>query len=505
MIFLPIVQRELRVQARQKRTYRLRLFAASIAIAMVAFMLSARRAVGGPDGSGLFWLLGWVSFIYCLVAGAGATADCLSEEKREGTLGLLFLTDLKGYDVVLGKLLAISLNNFYGLVAIFPPLGITLLLGGVTAGEFWRLALLLINTLFLSVAIGMLISSMSRSEQRAWAGTFGGVLLLAGLPLFTGFELFDLRYHFHPALFWKGLLSMHSLSWVLLAVAGVILPRAWQDQPLSDSNRSGSRRLDIFLGRLSERHFPNRSARLLDTNPATWLAARQGLSTKRYLWLTVITASTVGLLAAFFAPGWPDGMPVFFLCAVALHLLLATWTAFQASHLIAEARRSGTLELLLCAPLSANQILEGYFEGLRQTFAQPVAVLLLFAVLLGEVLLLTGKFTSAIQGVPLLLIGGGFWALLFISDLYTVARVGMWLGLASKKPAQAFGKTVLYVLILPVFTVCCSVLMPVMWLMKNGILMNHAQEKLRHQFRAILSEGTALSNTRRSHRTHLLD
>src|SRR6266567_930824 len=169
---------------------------------MVALMLLVRRGLGRLDGSGLFWLLGWLSFIYCLVTGAGTTADCLSEEKREGTLGLLFLTDLKGYDVVLGKLLAISLNNFYGLVAIFPPLGITLLLGGVTAGEFWRLTLLSINTLFFSLAIGMLISSLSRAEQRAWAGTFGCVLLLAALPLFTGFELFDARYRSHPGLFW---------------------------------------------------------------------------------------------------------------------------------------------------------------------------------------------------------------------------------------------------------------------------------------------------------------
>ena len=31
------------------------------------------------------------------------TADCLSEEKREGTLGLLFLTDLRGYDIVVSS------------------------------------------------------------------------------------------------------------------------------------------------------------------------------------------------------------------------------------------------------------------------------------------------------------------------------------------------------------------------------------------------------------------
>ena len=57
---------------------------------------------------GLFCILTGSAVFYCLLSGVWFTADCLSEEKREGTLGLLFLTDLKGYDVVLGKLVATS-------------------------------------------------------------------------------------------------------------------------------------------------------------------------------------------------------------------------------------------------------------------------------------------------------------------------------------------------------------------------------------------------------------
>ena len=49
---------------------------------------------------------------YCLLEGTRLAADCRGEEKREGTLGLLFLTDLQGYDVVLGKYLATSPRSF---------------------------------------------------------------------------------------------------------------------------------------------------------------------------------------------------------------------------------------------------------------------------------------------------------------------------------------------------------------------------------------------------------
>src|SRR5947209_14959169 len=108
----------------------------------------------------LFRILTGASVLYCLLSGVRSTADCLSEEKREGTLGLLFLTDLKGYDVVGGKLVATSLNAFYGLIAIFPVLAIPLLMGGVTNGEFWRMALVLANTFLLSLAVGMFMSSI---------------------------------------------------------------------------------------------------------------------------------------------------------------------------------------------------------------------------------------------------------------------------------------------------------------------------------------------------------
>src|SRR5438034_7581247 len=89
----------------------------------------------------LFRILAGASVLFSLLSGVRSTADCLSEEKREGTLGLLFLTDLKGYDVVLGKLAATSLNAFYGVLAVLPMMAIPLLMGGVTLGQFGRTAL----------------------------------------------------------------------------------------------------------------------------------------------------------------------------------------------------------------------------------------------------------------------------------------------------------------------------------------------------------------------------
>src|SRR6185369_12406538 len=119
----------------------------------------------------IFAVLTGTAVLYAFISGIRDTADCLSWEKREGTLGLLFLTDLKGYDVVLGKLTAHSVNAFYSVVAVLPMLAIPLLMGGITFGEVARTALVALNTLFFSLTAGICVSALSRSPQRAVSGT----------------------------------------------------------------------------------------------------------------------------------------------------------------------------------------------------------------------------------------------------------------------------------------------------------------------------------------------
>ena len=185
MSFLPIVERELIEAARRRGTHWIRLLAAAAGLGLGALVLLNMRAAPPAElGMDLFRVLAGAAYFYCLFVGVFRTADCLSEEKREGTLGLLFLTDLKGYDIVLGKLAATSLNAFYGLLALFPVMAIPLLLGGVTLGEFWRMVLVSLNLLGFSLAVGMFCSSLSRDERRALVVAFLIVLFFAvGVPL----------------------------------------------------------------------------------------------------------------------------------------------------------------------------------------------------------------------------------------------------------------------------------------------------------------------------------
>src|SRR5436190_20690868 len=182
----------------------MRVVAAIVAVIIGGLMLILYRAMGTNMfniGGALFQALGWMALGAALLSGLFFTSDCLSEEKREGTIGLLFLTDLRGFDVVLGKLLATSLRGFYALLAVFPILAVTLLMGGVTGAQFWKTALALVNALFLSLAAGLFVSAMSRDSQKALAATlFLLALLVAGGPVSDAIFAAINHHSFNPLL-----------------------------------------------------------------------------------------------------------------------------------------------------------------------------------------------------------------------------------------------------------------------------------------------------------------
>src|SRR5260370_31868723 len=171
---------------------------------------------------------------------------------------LLFLADLKGYDVVLGKLAATSVTAMYGLVAILPVLALPILLGGVTAGDLTRVAVMFLNTLFFSLSAGMFVSSISRVERKAMGGTFLVLFLfLVGPCVLTVLLSHAFPLAFPPAFgllpdpvyacflalsplpgvwggqreFWYSTVTIQVIGWGFLALASRIAPAVWKDNP----------------------------------------------------------------------------------------------------------------------------------------------------------------------------------------------------------------------------------------------------------------------------------
>jgi ABC-type transport system involved in multi-copper enzyme maturation permease subunit len=468
MTFLPIVARELGVASRRRATFWTRLIFAGMAvvIAMFAFILYWVRP---GVGAGVFVTLGGMGFAFCALAGVFLTADCLSEEKREGTLGLLFLTDLRGYDIILGKLFATSLTAFYGVFALFPVLALTLTLGGVTAGEFWRMVVTFLNTLFLSLTAGMLVSVLSRQPQRAMAATAAllvGIVVLPpvlhsalsaaawGLPaallqfspLWGWMRSFDGPYGVQPREFWRCVLAVQALSWTFLLLAAVLLPRVWQEGRAAVLRRP-------MVWRLTPAVLARRSAQrreMMVPNPIRWLAQRGSVP----VWTHGLAFAALGALLALLSPFvGTGGAPVALLSSWFLPIALRGAVAIEASRFFVEARQTGLLELLRCAPLAPWQLVDGPWLALIRRFWIPVFIVA-FAQLApalgmpfaGPGVLTWGPLPSAIWS------GVGVIGLLL--DLCATVWVGMLLGLTTRKPSRAAGFTVLWMVLVPLVVPC---------------------------------------------------
>jgi ABC-type transport system involved in cytochrome c biogenesis permease component len=531
MTFLPIVERELRVASRRRSTYLGRLTGAVVAMAVGGWiMLAMQQSPSNQLGAVLFVALSVLLFIYSVGAGARITADCLSEEKREGTLGLLFLTDLKGYDIVSGKLVANSLNTFYGLLSAFPVLAVSLLMGGVTSNEFWKVSLVATNLLFFSLATGMFASSVCRDERKSATLTFFLLFLFLGTtplielglhiannnrnagtglfilsPAFACFGAFGQRVGMNAREFWTSVSVTHLYGWLLLALASFIVPRSWQDKttraPLSFRNLW---RLIFQTNRTRENQL---RTKLLDINPFLWLTARDSLK-NIFVWVAVLLLTALWFWGFFTWPKDWKSIPVYVMTALAAHTILKFWLASEACNRFVQDRKSGALELLLSTPLSVKEILRGQQLALFRQFAGPAVYILiidlafLFSGLQDRDL---GSSSEHTFWVMMWLAG----IIVFIMDLFALSWVSMWMGMTSPKINRASGAAISRILVLPwaafamslTFWATISVLGRIGWdehvvliywfglcVANNLIFINWAKKNLHNRFRDIATQ-----------------
>ncbi len=466
MTFLPIVERELRVAARRPGTYRARLLVAVIATLIGSSIFLIEDGMPPQElGTYIFRGLAALSLVYCLAAGRRSTADCLSEEKREGTLGLLFLTDLRGYDVVFGKLAATSLNSFYGLMAVFPVMAIPLLMGGVTNGEFWRMALVLIDTFIFSLALGIFGSAWTRDARNAYAANFGmllGLILLpamiAGLlalnssgatflppllftcPGYAFYLSFDKPYTADPSYFWWTTGTLFFLAVACIGLAARITPGSWQDKPTRRQPKGWGERWKTWnFGPVAGRAAYRR--RLLDQNAFLWLTAREQRKT-RHVWIFL---GLMGLwtLGGWLVEGnlWMDAtVPV--TLSLIVNVTLKLWITLEAGQRLAEDKKAGAMELLLTTPLEMRDIFRGQIMALRRQFLGPLVVVVITEIILGW----NTANNSIEKGQGWVWVAGIF---MLVLDIVALSLVSMSLALTAKGPTPALLGTVFRILVIP--------------------------------------------------------
>ncbi|MGO8925843.1 MAG: hypothetical protein ACLQU3_02955 [Limisphaerales bacterium] len=498
MRFLSVADRELRSAARQKATYRTRWLTAALFFGLLVWMLWAfngftnRRAA--PE---IFKVLSVLTLLYSLFLGTARTADCISVERREGTLGLLFLTNLNSAEIIGGKLCSSALASVYGLMAIFPMLALPLLMGGITFGHFARTVAGLLNGILFALAAGFLASVVCKRQFTAIAlalgltVSFAGGLMLGAAaassygptkPLANWLAAFsplhtllaaDGAPGFGPSRFWLSAAAVAGVSLGCLGLTTLLLARTWRDRP----KRVSAWHHRLRFGRRSERTPSARRAalrrRLLAINPLFWLAARQRVSAQVIMFLAVVlTLITVYVAAPLYGRTMGAGAeaPVlghlfaWLWTGLAIHALVLYYAAMSASQRLAEDKQTGALELILCTPTTERSISRGLWLAYARNMLFPALLAVLVHLFFIWMCAVMATFEPPGRIAPGTTPGELFWgglldqpvrgrvlewqfgfflraALLLLLQLMltwlTLGWVGRWLGLRMKHPGFA--------------------------------------------------------------------
>ena len=495
MTLLPVIGRELSARARQKSTWALRVSVVGLAAFMSAVaLLSGNQSGGGPM---LFSILSRATAFYCALAGFYFTADSITGERREGTLGLLYLTRLTSFDLVAGKLAVSSLGAIYGLVGIFPVFAIPLLLGGVSGEAVFKTMLALLNLLLFSLAAGSLGSAAGRSRSGAlaltalilcfWQMSLAILIMLIvlvrlrnvgpkgwkmrsrpewaivaancamfvamaflrkmaggeGIMFFSPFFAFGLASDSgvqSPEKYWVSLAATHAAGWLFLFNAGKLAEIARQNKdilPLPDNPRG--------LFRASA--FPtNKPAPVPEGAPLRWLVNRP-----RDLWLmawlaALVIAFNTGLTAFLLlsrSPGPLSGL-LFYLWQMAAAFGWSLTVSLAATRLFGNGRADGFFELLLVSPLSNRQLLGDQARALLAFFKWPLFLVIMVSLVVTFAQFRLTPYTGA---HPLITI-----ALTISSRLarfFALIWVGLWMARRSNHSVKAAIQTSLFVQLVP--------------------------------------------------------
>ena len=464
MPFLPVVSRELRIASQRSSTFQLR--AAAALTAFVFFLyVSIFTYMGNFSfarmGSNLLTLISIVSFIYCLFAGVFYTSDCLSVERRHGTMGLLFLTKLRSYDITAGKLVAHSLSSVYGLVATIPILALSVIFGGVTDQQFIRTVLVLFNSLFLSLCVGLLASALFLEARKsmtftililaalcfapllidkALGGVFDSTYLLSILFLSSPFTLLKTAWSGMMILpFWSSFWFLFGIGCACFVMSSFVTSK-WnkpaplsRDSPIWDRINSSPTLIIRALrsARLSTRSTAS-SSEIGIVNAPFGIIATKSNTENTLMWLLLVLGS-IAYTWMFFRPETMIiGIGLYALFP--LHIVIKVLITADACRKLHQDRNSGLLELLYVTPEPIEQLPLAYSKSIRRHYFRLASVLAML-----NILALIGFHTHLMRQTSFqldvfllvtLILGGGI-VILFI-DLKALIWVGLKEGLSKR-------------------------------------------------------------------------
>lgn len=399
MLSFPLVSRELRVQSRKRAAYDARVTWGVGAISLFAFLAWSfpnQSANGRYILSAIHLCLAVMLFI---IAPAGA-ADAISREKREGTLGLLMLTELTATEVVLGKLAAHFIRVVYVALMMLPLIMLPVLMGGVDFQDFLLSSALLFAIAVAGLSAGVIASAVFASFG---AALWSALILCAILVWLTGTILANTVFTVFPnrwgqemplsfRLFALGplmigfpmqardftgmffasrwLFLVIEIGIVLLALAFLFLAVRFSARRVAqhsefagETKREAAFRMRFLTPVVWQGAFRRKMRRNLDRNPFIWLEYRTALARSAHsgMVLAVITMETMLLVSL---PEHEAFASMNFL----LLFLLVLFMTFKSSRSFQSERESGAFELLLVTPMTEDKLVDGRLRAVASYY-----------------------------------------------------------------------------------------------------------------------------------------
>ncbi len=397
MTILPIIIRELRAEARRPVNYWLRTFGAAAMTILFGVLLSNQPNT--HSGKQAFDMMSLLIFFGIWIVVPILSADCISREKREGTLGLLFLTPLRAIEIILGKGSIHAMRSLTLIIAVFPVLAIPFVLGGITKADVLCSLVLDLTALCLALAAGLLASSFARQWSRAlilaeiFAACFALIflkLMLFVVGLRSGNLLEVARIVLHMFFFtsqnlWMGLGGVPAVNstlptaisllagavlifFLVMLFAAFRLKSSWQEN--APSLRQEWLQKTFCTPRYWLGTFQRRNHERLSRNPVGWLQQYSwSARLSKWGWCFVIISFISWLIGTDFTMLHQG-------CNLLKHGLLAS-IAFSAVSSFQREKQNGALELLLVTPLQEGQIIRGRLWGIWGQFLPAFFILIL--------------------------------------------------------------------------------------------------------------------------------
>jgi ABC-type transport system involved in multi-copper enzyme maturation permease subunit len=407
----PIFVREWLTVPRRSRHYALRLayFGLLWVLGLTAWQVTvgwnqtATLADNARFGLLLFQILTIVQLILLPFFAGLTAASAISQEKDRRTFNLLLMTDLRSYEIVLGKLLGSLLQIGVMLLGMMPVLAILTLLGGVSPSQVTESTLILIMAALAAGAVGTVVALWREKTFQSLALTVLFIVLFVclvrGLPVLTslfpslaghGSWITTVQRCLDPLKAFESVmlertessrnaLAAFSFPLTMLAVSGLLA--GWGIARLRVWNPSGEPVIqrewpeDEDLDR-SRAHAAPGMVRTVWANPILWREICTRAYGRRPVLIKLAYAIVLGLVCYYaLSPlfeiasrgDWNSEQGIIPIAAkglVPVTILSLLLVSAQAVTAITSERDTGALDLLLVTDLSPHEFIFGKLWGI---------------------------------------------------------------------------------------------------------------------------------------------